>query len=38
MDNIYRAVWPFVELQGMGLTAIILWSEVGTWPPDRMLR
>ena len=38
MDDIYRAVWPFVGLQGIGLTAVILWPELGTWLPARMIR
>jgi TRAP-type C4-dicarboxylate transport system permease large subunit len=30
-------VWPFVGLQGIGLAAVILWPELGTWLPARMI-
>jgi len=36
MDDIYRGVWPFGGLQGIGLTAVILRPEVGTWLPAGM--
>jgi TRAP-type mannitol/chloroaromatic compound transport system permease large subunit len=38
MDNIYRAVWPFLGLQGIGPAAVILRPELGTRLPPRMIR
>lgn len=38
MDDIYRAVWPFVGLQGLGLVLVMAWPELATWLPQRMIR
>jgi len=34
----YRAVWPFVGLQALGLILVMIWPEIGTWLPARMIR
>ncbi len=38
MGDIYRAVWPFVGLQALGLILVMIWPEIGTWLPQRMIR
>jgi tripartite ATP-independent transporter DctM subunit len=37
MDDIYRAVWPFVGLQALGLILVMIWPDLGVWLPQRMI-
>ena len=34
MGDIYRSIWPFVLLQGLGLIIVILLPEVVLWIPN----
>jgi len=38
MEDIYRAVWPFVGLQALGLILVMVWPGIGTWLPQKMIR
>lgn len=38
MGDIYWAIWPFVGLQAIGLILVMIWPEIGTWLPQRMIR
>ena len=38
MNDIYRSVIPFIFLQGVGLIVTILFPQIITWLPNRMIR
>jgi len=38
MADIYKAIWPFVGLQGLGLILVMIWPDLGTWLPAQMIR
>ena len=38
MGDIYRAIWPFVGLQAIGLIMVMIWPDIGTWLPAQMIR
>ncbi len=38
MGDIYRAVWPFIILQLIGLALIIIFPPIALWLPTKMMR
>jgi TRAP-type mannitol/chloroaromatic compound transport system permease large subunit len=38
MTDIYRAIVPFVILQGVGLVIVIIFPEIALWLPQMMTK
>jgi TRAP-type C4-dicarboxylate transport system permease large subunit len=38
MSDVYRAVWPFVALQLLGLICVVFFPQLATWLPEILFR
>jgi len=36
--DLYRAVWPFVGLQAIGLALVMIFPQLAVWLPAQMIR
>jgi len=34
IGDIYRSVWPFVALQGLGLIMVMIFPQIAMWLPN----
>jgi TRAP-type mannitol/chloroaromatic compound transport system permease large subunit len=38
MDDLYRAAWPFIGIQGVALAIFIIWPNTILWLPKLIFR
>ena len=34
IGDVYRSVWPFVAMQGVGLAVVIIFPQIAMWLPE----